>query len=37
VDYKVANDAGKLVEGWTSLLTRFPDSDWAKKAEFIRK
>jgi hypothetical protein len=37
VDYKVANDAAKLIEGWTSLLTRFPDSDWAKKVEFIRK
>ncbi len=37
VAYKVANDAAKLVEGWTDLLTRFPDSDWAKKVEFIGK
>lgn len=35
--YKAANDADKLVEGWNSLMDRFPESDWAKKAEFIRK
>jgi hypothetical protein len=31
--YKAANDAQKVVEGWNRLL----ESDWAKKAEFIRK
>ena len=35
--YKAANDADKLVEGWNRLMDHFPESDWAKKAEFIRK
>jgi len=35
--YKAANDAARLVEGWNGLMNRFPESDWAKKAEFIRK
>jgi uncharacterized protein YyaL (SSP411 family) len=35
--YKASNDAGKLLGGWNGLLDRFPESDWAKKAEFIRK
>ena len=35
--YKAANDVEKLLEGWNRLLDRFPDSDWAKKIEFIRK
>ncbi|HEV8440823.1 MAG TPA: thioredoxin family protein [Methylomirabilota bacterium] len=35
--YKAANDAEKLKEGWNRLLDQFPESDWAKKAEFIRK
>ena len=35
--YKVAHDPAKLKEGWERLMDQFPDSDWAKKAEFIRK
>lgn len=35
--YKAANDVEKLKEGWNRLLDQFPESDWAKKAEFIRK
>lgn len=29
-------DSG-LVDGWNQLLERFPDSEWARKVEFIRK
>lgn len=35
--YKSASDVGKLMEGWNQLMDRFPESDWAKKVEFIRK
>lgn len=35
--YKVGGDVEKLRDGWNRLLDQFPDSDWAKKAEFIRK
>jgi hypothetical protein len=35
-DYKASNDAGKLTEGWHRLMSQFPNSDWAKKAEFIK-
>ncbi len=35
--YKVSHDPARLKEGWERLLERFPESDWAKKAEFIRK
>src|SRR5918992_654184 len=34
VDYKTANDVAKLLEGWTRLMDEFPESDWARKAEF---
>jgi hypothetical protein len=34
--YKATNDAQNLVQGWNRLLDDFPQSDWAKKAEFIR-
>ena len=34
--YKTSHEAGRLLEGWNGLLDRFPESDWAKKAEFIR-
>ncbi len=34
--YKASNDPGKLREGWNRLMDQFPESDWAKKAEFIR-
>jgi uncharacterized protein YyaL (SSP411 family) len=35
--YKASNDVEKLKQGWNRLLDQFPESDWAKKAEFIRK
>ena len=35
--YKGTKDGQKLIEGWERLLEQFPESDWAKKAEFIRK
>lgn len=34
--YKSTGDANNLVSGWNRLLDDFPQSDWAKKAEFIR-
>ncbi len=34
--YRASGDAAKLREGWNRLLDRFPDSDWAKRADFIR-
>jgi len=34
--YKATGQADNLVQGWNGLLDRFPESDWAKKAEFIR-
>ncbi len=36
-DYKISKDAGKLLAGWNRLLDRFPDSEWAKRVEFIRQ
>lgn len=35
--YKASGDVQKLLTGWNGLLDRFPQSDWAKKAEFIRQ
>ena len=35
-EYKATSDSGKLLAGWNRLLDEFPQSDWAKKAEFIR-
>lgn len=35
--YRGAHDVEKLREGWNRLLDQFPDSDWAKKVEFIRR
>lgn len=35
--YKAHKSVDRLMEGWNRLLDRFPESDWAKKAEFIRK
>lgn len=35
-DYKSSNDAQKLIAGWNRLLDEFPDSEWARKVEFIR-
>ena len=35
--YKLAgNDREKLVEGWTRLLDQHPESEWAKRASYIR-
>ncbi|HZO90579.1 MAG TPA: thioredoxin family protein [Chthonomonadaceae bacterium] len=35
-DYKASNDVNKLLHGWRELLNEFPESEWAKRAEFIR-
>lgn len=34
--YKSSGDAQQLIGGWNRLLEQFPQSDWAKKVEFIR-
>ena len=34
--YKASEDAKQLVQGWNRLLSEFPESEWAKRAEFIR-
>lgn len=34
--YKASNDPQKLTQGWNRLLDQFPQSEWAKRAEFIR-
>lgn len=34
--YKASNDAQNLVAGWNKLMDTYPDSEWAKKASFIR-
>lgn len=34
--YKATHDTQNLIQGWNRLLDQFPQSDWAKKAEFIR-
>jgi hypothetical protein len=36
VEYKSTNDPNNLMKGWNELLDRYPDSEWAKRAEFIR-
>ena len=36
VAYKATEDGNKLVQGWNRLLDQFPQSEWAKRAEFIR-
>jgi hypothetical protein len=35
--YKATDDPNNLVQGWNRLLDQFPQSEWAKKAEFIRQ
>ena len=35
--YKATNDSAPLIQGWNSLMDRFPDSEWAKRVEFIRQ
>ena len=34
--YKATNDAQNLMKGWNRLLDEFPQSDWARRVEFIR-
>jgi hypothetical protein len=34
--YKATNDPNNLIQGWNRLLDEYPQSDWAKRAEFIR-
>ena len=34
--YKASEDANQLVQGWNRLMSEFPESEWAKRAEFIR-
>lgn len=35
--YKKNEDPQHLMDGWNRLLDQFPDSEWAKRAEFIRQ
>jgi len=35
--YMTSADQTGLRNGWELLMQRFPDSDWSKKAEFIRR
>jgi hypothetical protein len=35
--YKASGDSQNLIGGWNRLLDDFPQSDWAKKVEFIRQ
>jgi hypothetical protein len=37
VAYKSTGKAEHLKEGWDRLFKEFPESDWAKKTEFIRQ
>jgi hypothetical protein len=37
VAYKSTGDAEQLQEDWNRLFKEFPESDWAKKTEFIRQ
>lgn len=34
--YKSSNDVQNLLGGWNRLLDEFPQSEWAKRVEFIR-
>jgi hypothetical protein len=34
--YKASGDAQQLLQGWNRLLDQFPESDWARRVEFIR-
>jgi hypothetical protein len=35
--YKANGDPNPLMQGWNRLLDQFPQSEWAKRAEFIRQ
>jgi hypothetical protein len=34
--YKASDDPNPLLQGWNRLLDQFPQSEWAKRVEFIR-
>jgi len=34
--YKASSDPANLIAGWNRLLDQFPQSEWAKRVEFIR-
>jgi hypothetical protein len=34
--YKASGDAQNLIQGWNKLIEEFPQSEWAKRAEFIK-
>jgi len=34
--YKASGEADNLLSGWNRLMDEFPQSDWAKRVEFIR-
>jgi hypothetical protein len=36
VAYRASGDPKPLLEGWNNLLDRFPESEWAKRVEFLR-
>jgi hypothetical protein len=36
-DYKLHKDPNRLLEAWNRLLDQHPQSEWAKKAGFIRQ
>lgn len=36
VRYKASGDPKNLIESWNRLLDAFPESEWARRAEFIR-
>ena len=35
--YKASNDPSNLMAGWNRLLDQFPQSEWARRVEFIRQ
>ena len=34
--YKNSNDSNKLIETWNRLIEKFPETEWARKASFIK-
>lgn len=35
--FKASGDSQQLLQGWNALLRDFPQSEWARRAEFIRQ
>lgn len=35
-DFEISGDRDDLIAGWEPLLNKFPDSEWAKKASYVR-